>query len=198
MTAAYRILRLQIQTRPMKAGRAPYREYRPEALQQVDALTISERGSEGQWSDPTGRRRALDVHHQEHPQSRDRKGTAGITVMGTGDYRRLRDVYGPHLVDGAAGESVLVDAADGLAGIAFPDEFTIMTAGGPIGFRLGRVADPCVEFSRFCLGEQPSDEVSDAVRTALIDLNDGHRGYRAAAVGSGTIRVGDIVLLGQP
>jgi hypothetical protein len=52
-----------------------------------------------------------------------------------------------------------------------------------------------VEFSRFCLGETPSGAVSDAVRQALIDLDNGHRGYRAAAVGSGAIRRGDVLIL---
>jgi hypothetical protein len=198
MTAAFRIVRLQIQTEPLKAGRAPHREYRVEALQPVDQLIISEQGSTGRWRDSGGDHEQLDVHHQRHPRTRDRKGTAGITVMGTGDYRTLRESYGGHLVDGSAGESVLVDAPEGLAGRPFPEKFTIVTADGPIAFRLGRVADPCVEFSRFCLREPVSDQVSDHVRRALADLDDGHRGYRAAAVGRGTIRVGDTVLLDLP
>lgn len=193
--AEFRIVRLQIQTRPMKVGRAPLREYRPEALQPVDRLLTSPRGNLGEWSDGTGPRRELDVHHQDHPQSRDRKGRGGISVLGTGDYLRLRETYGPQLVDGAAGESVLVDAPDGLAELPFGEEFAIRTSSGMINFHLGRVADPCVEFSRFCLGEPPSAEVSDAVRKALIDLDDGHRGYRAAARDEGVITVGDTLVL---
>lgn len=191
----FRIVRLQIQTRPLKPGRAPYREYRPEALQQVDRLLVSPRGNHGEWTDATGDHSAIDVHHQDHPETRDRKGKGGISVMGTGDYRRLRERYGPHLVDGAAGESVLVDAPEGLAGRSFPAGFSIRTDAGVISFRIGRVADPCVEFSRFCLGERPAPQVSDAVRKALIDLDNGHRGYRAAADGSGVISVGDTLVL---
>jgi hypothetical protein len=193
--AEFRIVGLQIQTRPLKPGRAPYREYRPEGLQRVDRLVVSERGNHGEWSDEAGDHSAIDVHHQDHPQSRDRKGRGGISVLGTGDYFRLREQYGPHLVDGVAGESVLVDARDGLAGSDFPPDFSIRTASGVIDFHLGRVADPCVEFSRFCLREAASPEVNDAVRKALIDLDDGHRGYRAAAIGSGVISIGDTLLL---
>lgn len=193
--AEFRIVGLQIQTRPLKPGRAPHREYRPEALQRVDRLLVSERGNHGEWTDDTGEHSAIDVHHQDHPQSRDRKGRGGISVLGTGDYVRLREHYGPHLVDGVAGESVLVDAPDGLAGSAFPADFSIRTASGLINFHLGRVADPCVEFSRFCLREPPSSQVSDAVRKALVDLDDGHRGYRAAATGPGVISIGDVVVL---
>lgn len=189
--AEFRIVGLQIQTRPLK----PDREYRPEGLQPVDRLLVSPRGNHGEWTDADGDHSAVDVHHQDHPQSRDRKGKGGISVMGTGDYVRLREQYGPHLVDGIAGESVLVDAPDGLAGRAFPEHFSVRTRSGLINFRIGRVAGPCVEFSRFCLGEPPSAEVSDAVRKALIDLDDGHRGYRAAAFDSGVINVGDTIVL---
>lgn len=193
--AEFRIVGLQLQTRPLKPGRAPYRQYRPEALQQVDRLLVSPRGNHGEWVGPDGEHAAIDVHHQDHPQSRDRKGKGGISVIGTGDYVRLRELYGPHLVDGVAGESVLVEAPDGLAEVAFPADFSIRTNSGVINFRLGRVADPCVEFSRFCLGEEPGPEVSDAVRKALIDLDNGHRGYRAAAVDSGMITRGDVLVL---
>ncbi len=54
------------------------------------------------------------------PQSRDRKGKAGILFMGTGDYVALRERYGDHVVDGIAGETVLLDAPDGLAGGGLP------------------------------------------------------------------------------
>lgn len=193
--AEFRIVGLQIQTRPLKPGRAPYREYRPEALQPVDRLLVSPRGNHGEWTDASGDHVAIDVHHQDHPQSRDRKGKGGISVLGTGDYVRLRERYGPHLVDGVAGESVLVDAPAGLAGGGFPEDFSIRTASGDISFRIGRVADPCVEFSRFCLGEPPLPDVSDAVQKAMVDLDNGHRGYRAAAVGSGVITKGDALIL---
>jgi hypothetical protein len=193
--AEFRIVRLQIQTRPLKPGRAPYREYRPEALQPVDRLVVSPRGNHGEWQDADGDHSAMDVHHQDHRQSRDRAGKGGISVMGTGDYRQLRERYGTHLVDGVAGESVLVDAPAGLAEGNFPSDFSIRTVSGEIAFRIGRVADPCVEFSRFCLGEVPSPAVSDAVRKALIELDDGHRGYRAAAVGTGVVSREDALIL---
>lgn len=191
-----RIVRLQIQTRPLKPGKAPLREYRPEAIQPVDRLKVTERGCTGEWTEAGTDRQAVDVHHQDHPQSRNRKGDAGVTVMGTGDYARLRDRYGPHLVDGIAGESILVDAPAGLAETDFPAGFTVRTATDfMINFHLGRVAEPCVEFSRFCLGEQPSGEASADVRKALIDLSRGNRGYRAAAVDEGVLSIGDEVVL---
>lgn len=196
MPTEFRIVRLQIQTGPMKIGKAPLREYRTDGLRQVDRLLIDDRGSHGEWTADDGTvHRSIDVHHRDHPRSRNRKGGAGISVLGTGDYDALRERYGPHLVDGAAGESVLVDAPEGLADLDFPATFTIGSPGAMIDFAAGRVADPCVEFSRFCLGELPSPQVSDEVRMALVDLDDGRRGYRAAAAGAGAIAVGDLLFL---
>ncbi|HEY9293259.1 MAG TPA: hypothetical protein VIP98_18435 [Microlunatus sp.] len=196
MTAvAFRIVRLQIQVRPMKVGKAPMREYRPEALQPVERIMITPRGGEGAWRVDGAVQRAFDVHHQDHPLTRNPKGTAGVTVMGTGDYVELRKQYGDHVADGIAGESVLIEAPEGLAEQPFPTEFKIITADGVINFGQGRIAEPCVEFSRFCLRERPSPQVSDAVRRALVDLDNGHRGYRAAARDSGRIAIGDTVVL---
>ena len=53
-----------------------------------------------------------------------------------------------------------------------------------------------MEFSRFCLRQEPSPVVDDAVRQALVDLDRGARGYRAVAANSGTIRLGDVVSIG--
>ena len=52
-----------------------------------------------------------------------------------------------------------------------------------------------MEFSRFCLRQEPSPTVDDAVRQALVDLDHGARGYRAIAAGAATVRVGDVVTI---
>ena len=186
----YRIVRLQVQTDPVKVGRAPLRRYDPSMIESVPRIEVGPAGVVG-LAERLGE--VMDVHHVDHPRSRDRKGNAGVTVMGTGDYARLRAAYGDHLTEGIAGETILVDAPDGLARRAMPDRITVLTAGGPIPLRQVRVADPCVEFSRYCLGQEPSATVDDAVRQALVDLDDGARGYRAVADDSGVIALGDEV-----
>lgn len=186
----YRIVRLQVQRGPVKVGKAPLREYRPAAIVPVDRTVAGPRGVRGVTADGV---EVLDVHHQDHPQSRDPKGRAGILFMGTGDYVALRERYGDHVVDGIAGETILLDAPSGLAPLNLPEAVRVSTADGPLELRDVRAADPCVEFSRFCLRQQPSPTVDDAVRQALVDLDFGARGYRSVAVGTGTIRVGDVV-----
>jgi hypothetical protein len=73
---------------------------------------------------------------------------------------------------------------------------TIFTADGPLELHDVREAEPCVEFSRFCLRQDPSPVVDDAVRRALVDLDFGARGYRSVAQNAATIRLGDIVGIG--
>jgi hypothetical protein len=188
----YDILRLQIQTDPLKVGKAPLRRYDPSSIESVHRLDVGPSGVIG-LAERLGS--VLDVHHVDHPRTRDPKGRGGVTVMGTGDYTHLRERYGDHLTEGIAGESILVDAPNGLAGLDMPTEITVVTAAGPIRLTSVVVADPCVEFSRFCLGQDPSPVVDDDVRQALIDLDGGARGYRAVASDSGVISLGDQVAI---
>lgn len=191
----YRIVRLQVQRSPAKAGKAPLRFYDPSSLVPVGSIEASPKGVRGVADDGEV---IVDIHHQEHPKSRDRKGRAGILFMGTGDYAALRERYGDHVIDGIAGETVLLDAPDGLAGQDLPDTVTITTAAGPLELHSVRVADPCVEFSRFCLRQQVSPTVDDTVKQTLKDLDGGARGYRSIASSTGTIAVGDIVGIAHP
>jgi hypothetical protein len=191
--ADYRIVRLQVQRGPVKVGRAPLRSYRPEAIVPVERIVAGPRGVQGVTTDGE---EVIDVHHQDHPQSRDRRGRAGVLVMGTGDYVALRARYGEHVVDGIAGETVLVDAPAGLARLGLPPVATVFTADGLLELHDLREADPCVEFSRFCLRQEPSPVVDAAVRQALVDLDHGARGYRSIAASAATIRLGDVVSLG--
>lgn len=189
----FSIVRLQVQRSPLKPGKTPRRWYDPAPLQQVVALEMTADGAVGITADGE---RILDVHHRHHPQSRDPKGRGGISVMGLGDYRELRERYGPQMADGIAGESVLVNADPGLAGGDYPDSARLHGAGGPLVLQDFRVADPCVEFTRFCLGLPADSPVDVDLRATLAALGDGARGYRAWVAGSGAVRLGDRVELG--
>jgi hypothetical protein len=184
----YSIVRLQVQREPLKPGRAPLRRYDPAAIVPVHSMTVGPRGVQGVATDGA---RILDVHHQDHPKSRDRRGKAGILFMGTGDYDALRRRYGDHVIDGIAGETVLLDVPAGLAGRRLPKTVTVLTAAGPVELRAVRPADPCIEFSRFCLRREVSPDVDDVLRQTLIDLDGGARGYRCIATTDCTISIGD-------
>lgn len=200
------VIRLQVQLGPIKPGRAPWREYNPVVLHRVSELAVTVEGAVGIDEDGTEH---LDVHHRTHPASRDRKGLAGVSIMATGDYAALRARYGEHLIDGIAGESVLVEHEAGLAGRAMPPSMTLRRGAGDPAVRAaeqGRtddallltgvhIAEPCVEFTRFCLRLPASDRVGDDVRDGLVDLSGGARGYKMVASRPWRIRIGDVLVI---
>jgi len=73
----YPIVRLQVQRYPMKAGRAPLRYYEPAALVSVQRLLAGPSGVRGITADGE---KVLDVHHQNHPQCRDRRTGAHLAT----------------------------------------------------------------------------------------------------------------------
>jgi hypothetical protein len=204
------VIRLQVQVRPMKQGRAPWRVYDPSCLREVDRLRLTQYGVVGVLDDGT---EILDVHHADHPESRDRRGRSGLSVMATGDYAALRERYGDHLTDGIAGEGILVEHRPGLGRRAMPEHMLLRRAGDPgdgAGGERGdasgdgaaelalhgvHVAEPCVEFTRYCLRLPASDSVGDDVAAGLLDLGDGARGYKMVAGGEWVLRRGDLLVL---
>ncbi len=200
------VIRLQVQLNPIKPGRAPWRAYDPAVLHQVPELAVTGDGAVGVDADGAEH---VDVHNRTHPASRDRKGRAGISIMTTGDYLALRERYGDHLVDGIAGESILLDYRPGLARRRMPATMTLQSGGngaGPDAQGAGagdrsvlltgvHIAEPCVEFTRFCLRLPASDQVGDDVRAGLDDLSGGARGYKMVAAAPARIRVGDLLLV---
>lgn len=191
MTDGWEIVRLQVQREPLKQGNAPLRWYEPSAVLAVSSIEVGPSGVHGIADDGE---RIIDVHHRGHPRTRDAKGNAGVTIMGTGDYRALRARYGDHVTNGIAGETILVDAPDGLAGGGLPPTLTVQTGTGNLVLHQVRVAGPCVEFSRFCLRRPHTDKVDQQLREAMVHLDGGARGYRSVAGGEAVIRLGDTVL----
>jgi hypothetical protein len=173
--------RLQVQRSRLKPGPRGARVYDPAPLLEVQALEIGPRGCVGHL----GVERVLDVHHADHPDTRNVALTNGVSLLPRAHYARLQALYGEHLRVGVAGESVLVDT-DG----PWPQgDLLLETDDLPLLLQEVRPAAPCVEFSRFCLG-LPVGPVGADVEQALADLDHGVRGYYASARGAGTVRPG--------
>lgn len=175
------IVRLQIQRTSLKAGQAPRRHYDPTGIAAVPALTLDAGGATGH--DEEGRP-VPDIHHRDHPASRYR-GENGVSILFTAHYEAMRARFGDHLVDGLAGENILVRrgrmvGADDLAG-----GLVIVTGEGrEIHLRDVAVAEPCVEFTRHAL-RLPHDAHSDgSVTAALIFLRQGMRGFYLTYAGA--------------
>lgn len=173
------VVRLQVQQSRLKPGERGARVYDPAPLLQVDALEVGPRGCTGL----VGERRVLDVHHADHPDTRNRDLANGLSLLPRSHYDLLQARYGEHLRPGSAGESLLLD------GPVPEGELLLETDGEPLRLVSVVPAPPCVEFSRFCLGLPPGPVGAD-VRQALVDLDGGVRGHYAAVVGTGVVRVG--------
>ena len=186
------VVRLQVQRSRLKPGERGARVYDPSPLLVVPALQVGPRGVVGQ----TAGGPVLDVHHADHPDSRNVKLVNGLSLLPRAHYTAMRRTYGPHLVEGAAGESLLLDTQsswdiDDLAGPLHLES----ADGGLLALHDPVVASPCVEFSRFCLGRGVGP-VDDEVQRAMADLDGGVRGFYVRADGSARIEVGARLLRG--
>jgi hypothetical protein len=173
------VVRLQVQRSRLK----PARVYDPSPLLQVETLEITPQGVVGLTADGP----LLDVHHADHPDTRNR-GSNGLSLLPRSHYDELRSRYGDHLVDGAAGESVLLDTDGPWRTLDGP--LLLETAdGGLLELTDPVPAAPCVEFSRFCLGGGPGSD-DDELRAALDHLDGGTRGFYVTATGTGRVERG--------
>jgi hypothetical protein len=183
------IARLQVQTEPLKRGEKPDRIYDPSLIREVDELTVTEHGVLGHVDGED--EPIVDAHHRDHPRSRFR-GDNGLSLGVLGHYTRLRERFGDHVVDGIAGENVLIDHPGRLTledlegGVRVLSEEPVVLA--PVV-----VAEPCLEFSRLVLGEEAA---TTSVREPLQELRGGMRGfYLGVQLGAGArLRVGDAVM----
>jgi hypothetical protein len=170
------VVRLQVQESSLKVGTKP-RRYDPAPIQPVPALSVSAAGVVGLAENGES---IVDVHHREHPSSKNRDGENGISLGFTAHYREMRQRFGQHLADGIAGENILIEAdrqfqvEELAAGVVVEG-----TAGTRLELRPVIVAAPCVEFSRYAL-KFPDDARPDATVTeALRFLDAGMRGFYA-------------------
>jgi hypothetical protein len=183
------VVRLQVQTGSLKVGERPNRRYDPAPITPVARLTVDDGGVTG-W-DRRGDR-LDDVHHRDHPASKNR-GRNAVSVGFTAHYAAMRARFGVHLADGVAGENILVASTAELL-----ERDGDLLIEGPDGRRVRLtgllVAAPCVEFSRFALCRPIAEDAEGPlVKGALQFLHRGMRGYYATPASAGAVELGDLV-----
>jgi hypothetical protein len=185
-----RVVRLQVQTDSLKRGERPRRVYDPAPLADVARLRLSPSGAVGVTA--TGDE-ILDVHNPGHPRTQVAPGRE-VSFGFTSHYGRMHDRYGERVTTGCAGENVLVESGriwrleDFVAGLAFRN-----AAGTLLPLEQVSVAAPCVEFSRFSLGD-PQASPQD-LKPVLQFLDEGTRGYVFTPGGRGEVAIGDALVL---
>jgi len=186
------VVRLQVQRSRLKPGERGARIYDPSPLLEVAALQVGPRGVVGQTADGP----VLDVHHADHPDSRNVKLVNGLSLLPRAHYTTMSQTFGPHLVEGMAAESLLLDTGSSWSIADLDGPLHLESAdGGLLALTHPVVASPCVEFSRFCLGRGVGT-VDDEVQQAMADLDGGVRGFYVRAAGSARIEVGARLLRG--
>ena len=185
------IVRLQVQTASLKRGEKPHRWFDPAPILAVPALRLDAGGVTGLDDGDIA-----DVHHRDHPHSKFR-GENGVSIGFTAHYGKLRARYGDQLVDGIAGENILVDTARILTEADLEHGLVIVGDDGPLALDAVLVAAPCVEFSKFCAGYGRDQRPDRVITETLQLLDDGIRGFYATVATNGVtparIAVGDLV-----
>jgi hypothetical protein len=186
-----RVVRLQIQQSKLKLGEKPNRHYDPAPLLAVDELTLTPEGALARLPDGG---MLIDVHHPAHPETRNLDRTNDLSVGFMSHYAAMRGKYGEHLVDGCAGENILIETTGRMTLANIASGLVIQPAAGgrPVRLRVVRHAPPCREFS----GYASRSSEPEVIKEALEFLDDGLRGFYCA-LGSPVavmIRIGDEVL----
>lgn len=172
-----RIKQVQVQCSSLKAGVPPHRYYDPRPLLIVSSLLLTPRGVIGITAKGE---QVIDVHNIDHPESRNRGGENGVSIGFTSHYQAMRKHFGAHLIDGIAGENILVETEEeqNQANLERGVGIKKRDSGQFIHLTNVRVATPCIQFSQFAINAQipPSNEL---IKEALQFLNDGRRGFYA-------------------
>jgi hypothetical protein len=187
------IVRLQVQTTSLKCGERPHRYYDPAGILSLQRIRIDDGGVTG-IDDETGTDIG-DVHHRDHPESKFRAEN-GVSVGFTSHYDVMRERFGEHLVDGVAGENILITSERAYSPELVSNGIVIGTSTGMISLDAVDAAPPCAEFSKFAL-RYPHDRKADKAVTETIQfLHQGVRGFYAtlrSADGPVMVSVGDLV-----
>lgn len=190
------IVRLQIQTGEIKVGERGRRVYDPSPIRTVPSVRLT---SGGITVPGDGAPDVLDIHHRDHPAGKWGGGKNGISVLFTYHYELMRARFGPHLVDGIAAESILVESNRQITLDDLRHGLVVETAGGAAFLHDLVVAPPCVEYTRYVLHYPPEARADATFTDALKYLGPGLRGFYARYSGEPLLlRPGDRVGLPVP
>ena len=166
---------------------------------EVDRLEINSKGIEA--TTLTGEH-VLDIHHLDHPD-KEYDDDDLVCIGFTSHYQAMRTRFGDHMVDGIAGENIIID---------FEKEVWVDDIGTQIAIEnsetgqitrldLQMFAAPCDEFSHFAAQSQDERLPAAELKDVLQFLNLGRRGFLlllSKGQENAVIRVGDKVFRVNP
>jgi len=142
---------------------------------EVDRLLITSKGVEA--TTPEGEH-VLDIHHIDHPDKAYANDDL-ISIGFTSHYEVMRARFGEHMVDGIAGENIIIEYGEEV----WPEDLgqQIVIENTVTGHRtlldVVCFAAPCDEFSHFAARSQQERLPAAELKSTLQFLNNGRRGF---------------------
>lgn len=185
------VTHLQIQRGSLKRGEKPARMYDPAPLLSVPALNVTPDGALGGTPDGTW---IVDVHHRNHPFTKNEDGLHGISLGFTAHYAAMREHFGDRVAVGCAGENIIATSERRFSYEELANGVAILSPEGKERVRLKilQVAHPCRPFTGWALGKTVEPE---ALKQHLQFLDNGMRGFYCVGEGTGTVALGDSVAI---
>jgi hypothetical protein len=161
---------------------------------EVNQLWITAKGIE---ATTPGGKQLFDIHHLDHPDKAYDDDDL-ICIGFTSHYDAMRAYFGDHMVDGIAGENIIIEYDQEVWEADLGKQIAIENAetGQMTIMDLVSFAAPCDEFSHFAALSQHERLPAPELKATLQFLNKGRRGFllvmqegQAAA----TVRPGDQV-----
>ena len=142
---------------------------------EVDQLVITTKGIEAVTP---GGDQVLDIHHLDHPDKA--YGDDDLVCIGfTSHYNSMRSRFGSHMVDGSAGENIIIRCEEEVWQADLGEHIGIENAEtGQIAILdMVRFAAPCQEFSHYAAQSKEEKLPADELQSILQFLGNGRRGF---------------------
>jgi hypothetical protein len=152
-------------------------------------LHVTPDGALGSTTDGTW---IVDVHHRDHPATKNEDGLHGISLGFTSHYTAMREHFGDRVEVGCAGENIIATADHRLTSDELATGVAVLAPDGTerVRLRVLQVAHPCRPFTGWALGKAVEPE---ELKKHLQFLDDGMRGFYCVGEGTGTVSLGDSV-----
>ena len=141
----------------------------------VERLLITSKGIEATTSEGE---HVLDIHHLDHPDKAYDDDDL-ISIGFTAHYEAMRARFGEHMVDGAAGENIIIEFEEEVWPEDLGEQVVIENNSKDQRVSLDVVsfATPCEEFSHFAAQSQGAHLPAEELKSILQFLNNGRRGF---------------------
>jgi len=149
--------------------------YDPSRLLEVNQLIINPLGIEATTN---AGEHVLDIHHINHPD-KEYDDDDLVCIAFTSHYEAMRARFGAHLVDGIAGENIIIECEQEIWPEDLSQQIIIENSKTGYQMKLEMVshANPCQEFSQFVLDTPYKKPAADKMKATLQFLGNGRRGF---------------------